>query len=68
MIAYQTAFGLNVTVQAAALIWLALPWLRSFVPIAAPDIQVNRAPAMAEESIPSPLRQSIGEALERYVG
>ena len=51
MIAYQVAFGLNLAFQAAALIWFALPWLRSFVLIAAPDVQVNFASATAEGSI-----------------
>jgi MFS family permease len=57
MIAYQAAFGLNLTIQVAALICFGLPWLRSFVPIAAPDVQVNFAPATAEGSIlePSPV-------------
>ena len=58
MIAYQAAFGLNLTIQAAALIWFALPWLRSFIPIVAPNVQVNFAPATAEGSIllePSPV-------------
>ena len=54
MIAYQAAFGLNLTIQAAALIWFALPWLRSFVPIAAPDVQVNFASVAAEGSILEP--------------
>jgi predicted MFS family arabinose efflux permease len=54
MIAYQAAFGLNLTIQAAALIWFALPWLRSFVLIAAPDVQVNFASATAEGSILEP--------------
>lgn len=65
MIAYQTAFGLNVTVQAAALIWFALPWLRSFVPVAAPDIQLTVPRRWLKNPYPSPLRQSIGEALGR---
>jgi predicted MFS family arabinose efflux permease len=54
MIAYQAAFGLNLTIQAAALIWFALPWLRSFVLIAAPDVQVSFASATAEGSILEP--------------
>jgi predicted MFS family arabinose efflux permease len=54
MIAYQAAFGLNLTIQAAALIWFALPWLRSSIAIAAPDVQVNFAPATAEGSILEP--------------
>ena len=29
ILAYQVAFGLNVAVQIAALVWFALPWLRS---------------------------------------
>jgi hypothetical protein len=29
--AYQAAFGLSLALQAAALIWFAVPWLRSFV-------------------------------------
>jgi len=29
--AYQVAFGLNVALQVAALVWFALPWRRSFV-------------------------------------
>jgi predicted MFS family arabinose efflux permease len=53
-IAYQAAFGLNLTIQAAALIWFALPWLRSFIPIAAPDVQVNFTPATAEGPILEP--------------
>jgi predicted MFS family arabinose efflux permease len=53
-IAYQAAFGLNLTIQAAALIWFALPWLRSFVPIVAPDVQVNYAAATAEGSMLEP--------------
>ena len=28
--AYQVAFGLNVALQIAALVWFALPWHRSF--------------------------------------
>ncbi|WP_244553086.1 MFS transporter [Bradyrhizobium erythrophlei] len=54
MMAYQAAFGLNLTIQAAALIWFALPWLRSIIPIAAPDVQVNFAPATAEGSMLEP--------------
>jgi MFS family permease len=54
VIAYQAAFGLNLTIQAAALIWFALPWLRSFIPIAAPDVQVNFASVAAEGSILEP--------------
>lgn len=54
MIAYQAAFGLNLIIQAAALICLALPWLRSFVPIAARDVQVNFASVAAEGSILEP--------------
>ncbi|MFK4583715.1 MFS transporter [Bradyrhizobium ottawaense] len=30
ILAYQVAFGLNVAVQIAALVWFALPWLRYF--------------------------------------
>lgn len=30
IIAYQSAFGLNVALQIAAVVWFALPWLRSF--------------------------------------
>ncbi|PIT00673.1 arabinose ABC transporter permease [Bradyrhizobium nitroreducens] len=30
--AYQVAFGVNVALQIAALVWLALPWRRSVVP------------------------------------
>jgi predicted MFS family arabinose efflux permease len=30
ILAYQVAFGLNVALQIAALVWFALPWLRSF--------------------------------------
>jgi MFS family permease len=29
--AYQTAFGLNLALQAAGLIWFGVPWLRNFV-------------------------------------
>jgi predicted MFS family arabinose efflux permease len=54
MIAYQAAFGLNLTIQATALIWFALPWLRNFVPVTRPDVQVNFASAMAEGSILEP--------------
>ncbi|MET3840366.1 MFS transporter [Bradyrhizobium sp. OAE829] len=40
IVAYQVAFGLNVTLQVAALAWFALPWLQSFtLPMAsAPSI------------------------------
>jgi predicted MFS family arabinose efflux permease/predicted transcriptional regulator len=31
MVAYQAAFGSSLALQAAALIWFALPWLRRFV-------------------------------------
>ena len=31
MVAYQAAFGFSLALQAAALIWFALPWLRAFV-------------------------------------
>jgi MFS family permease len=31
ILAYQVAFGLNVAVQIAALVWFALPWLRYFI-------------------------------------
>ena len=54
MIAYQAAFGLNLTIQATALIWFALPWLRNFVPVTRPDVQVNFASAMAEGPILEP--------------
>jgi predicted MFS family arabinose efflux permease len=54
MIAYQAAFGLNLTIQAAALIWFALPWLRSFFLVAAADVQVNSASATAEGFILEP--------------
>jgi predicted MFS family arabinose efflux permease len=57
MIAYQTAFGLNLTIQAAAVIWFVLPWLRSFVLVAAPDVQVNFASATAEGSILEPSQE-----------
>jgi MFS family permease len=30
ILGYQVAFGLNVSLQIAALVWFALPWLRSF--------------------------------------
>ena len=30
ILAYQVAFGLNVALQIAAIVWLALPWLRYF--------------------------------------
>lgn len=30
ILSYQVAFGLNVAVQIAALVWFALPWLRTF--------------------------------------
>ena len=30
MVAYQAAFGLSVALQAAALVWFAMPWLRTF--------------------------------------
>jgi MFS family permease len=53
-VAYQAAFVFNIAIQAAALIWFALPWLRSFVLIAAPDVQVNFASATAEGSILEP--------------
>lgn len=31
IMAYQVAFGLNLALQMAAMVWFALPWLRSFV-------------------------------------
>jgi MFS family permease len=54
MIAYQAAFGLSLTIQAAALIWFALPWLSGLVSSAAPDVEVNFASATAEGSILEP--------------
>lgn len=30
VVAYQAAFGLNLALQAAALVWFAMPWIRTF--------------------------------------
>jgi predicted MFS family arabinose efflux permease len=55
--AYQAAFGLSLALQAVALAWFALPWLRSFVrylyllfvrPDAVPDEQLAPVPPAAE--------------------
>jgi hypothetical protein len=55
--AYQAAFGLSLALQAVALAWFAVPWLRSFVrhlyllfarPDAAPDEQLAPVPPAAE--------------------
>ena len=57
VVAYQNAFGFSLLLQAAALIWFALPWLRSFVryvrfsfarPNAGLDGQLGLAPAASE--------------------
>jgi len=52
--AYQTAFGVSLALQFAALLWFAVPWLRSFVRfIFVPaDGRAGLAPAaVAEESV-----------------
>jgi predicted MFS family arabinose efflux permease len=55
--AYQAAFGLSLALQAVALAWFAVPWLRSFVrhlyllfarPDAAPDEKLAPVPPAAE--------------------
>jgi MFS family permease len=55
--AYQAAFGLSLALQVAALIWFAVPWLRSFVRHlyllfaprhAGPDDQLALVPTAAE--------------------
>ncbi|KWV49271.1 arabinose ABC transporter permease [Bradyrhizobium macuxiense] len=50
LVAYQVAFGLNVALQIAALIWFALPWLQSFT--------------SRMGSIPSTMPVSASEAVE----
>jgi predicted MFS family arabinose efflux permease len=55
--AYQTAFGFSLALQFAALLWFAVPWLRSFVRfISVPtDGQAVFVPtAVAEESVIEP--------------
>ena len=58
--AYQAAFGLSLALQAAALIWFAVPWLRSFVrhlyllfaPLhAGPDDQLTVVPTAVEGAV-----------------
>jgi MFS family permease len=56
VIAYQTAFGVGLALQAVALTWFAVPWLRSFVrylrlsfaPRAGLDGQLALVPAASE--------------------
>jgi len=60
VVAYQTAFGLSIVLQAVALIWFAVPWLRSFTkhlssafahPDAGPAGQLELVLAPAEGSV-----------------
>jgi len=62
-IAYQSAFGVNLMLQAAALIWFAVPWLRSLAghiphaferPVVSSDSRVELVPAVVEGSIFQP--------------
>lgn len=62
-IAYQSAFCVNLMLQAATLIWFAVPWLRSLArhlphafgqPDASSDSRVELVPAVAEGSILQP--------------
>jgi hypothetical protein len=51
--AYQTAFGVSLALQFAALLWFAVPWLRSFVRfifVPADSRAVLAPAAVAEES------------------
>jgi MFS family permease len=57
VVAYQSAFGLSVALQVTALVWFAVPWLRSFVryvrlsftpPHAGLDGQLVLVPAASE--------------------
>jgi len=55
--AYQTAFGFGLALQFAALLWFALPWLRSFVRfifVPAVGRAVLALAAVAEESVLEP--------------
>lgn len=52
--AYQTAFGVSLALQFAALLWFAVPWLRSFVRfifVPADGRAVLAPAAVAEESV-----------------
>jgi len=62
-IAYQSAFGVNLTLQAAAFIWFTMPWLRTLAshlrrllerPDASSDNRVELVPAVPERSILQP--------------
>ena len=55
--AYRAAFGLSLALQATALLWFAVPWLRSFVrqlylSFAMPDGQAALVPTTAEGPVP----------------
>ena len=55
--AYQTAFGFSLALQFAALLWFAVPWLRSFVRfifVPADGRAVLAPAAVAEESVLEP--------------
>jgi predicted MFS family arabinose efflux permease len=53
--AYQTAFGFSLALQFAALLWFAVPWLRSFVRfIFVPADAVLAPAAVVEESVLEP--------------
>ncbi|WP_390895254.1 MFS transporter [Bradyrhizobium diazoefficiens] len=53
VVAYQVAFGLNVTLQIAALIWFALPWLQSGAS------QIVSIPSIAPVSVSDAVEPSI---------
>jgi predicted MFS family arabinose efflux permease len=55
--AYQTAFGVSLALQVAALLWFAVPWLRSFVRfifVPADGRAVLAPVAVAKESVLEP--------------
>jgi sugar phosphate permease len=60
--AYQTAFGLSLAFQAAALVWFAIPWLRTFGFLFAPP-PAGRDSQVAP--VTSPLDGGVLEASER---
>jgi MFS family permease len=54
--AYQAAFGLSLALQATALLWFAVPWLRSFVrhlylSFASPNDEVDLMPTATERPV-----------------
>jgi len=56
VVAYQAAFGVSLALQAAALAWFTVPWLRIlarklYVSFAPPDEEAAFVPATAEGSV-----------------